>query len=356
MDLSYAQRLEDYHLACAFAGQPGGFYVDIGAGHPVADNVSFWFYLQGWSGLVVEPQEQLLALYRHVRPRDIASGSLVGREVGDTAFHIVKGLHGLSSTVEQNARQAAAFGAAYSTVRRPVTTLSELCAQHDVECIDFLKVDVEGAEADVLAGADWSRWRPRIVVGEAIAPNGAAESWREWDAILLAQNYVFILFDGLNRFYVAAEETKLATLLPRAPAPWGLTRHLYEFGRAHENPAHPDHALAKRLVQAFLIALAAEDDGSFMAPRRASLAADCKASTAHRIQGFLAGLPMLDEKQLMSLLQASGPADEGALRACLRDDAFRAALGRIAAPFDGGLTLDDEAPGDADAPSDEPAA
>jgi hypothetical protein len=52
MDLSYAQRLEDYHLACAFVGQPEGFYFDIGAGHPVADNVSFWFYLQGWGALL----------------------------------------------------------------------------------------------------------------------------------------------------------------------------------------------------------------------------------------------------------------------------------------------------------------
>jgi FkbM family methyltransferase len=340
MDLSYAQRLEDYHLACAFADQRQGFYVDIGAGHPVADNVSFWFYLQGWRGLVVEPQESLLALYRHVRPRDIASGSLIGRETGDAAFHIVEGLHGLSSMVERNARQAAAFGAAYSTVRRPVTTLAELCARHDVDRIDFLKVDVEGAEADVFAGADWSRWRPRIIVGEVVAPHGAGESWREWDAVLRARDYVFTLFDDLNRFYVAAEETELAARLPRAPAPWGVTRHLYEFGRAHENPAHPDHALATRLVHGFLATFAAGQD----------------PSAGHRMRDFLARLPTLDEEQFVSLLQASGPADEGILRTYVRDDVFRAALGRIAAPFDGGLMLDDEPMGDAGAHLEGPGA
>ncbi|HKH95889.1 MAG TPA: FkbM family methyltransferase, partial [Beijerinckiaceae bacterium] len=67
MDLFYAQNLEDYHLAEAFADQADGFYVDIGAGHPVADNVSFWFYLRGWRGLVVEPQRRLAELYPHVR-------------------------------------------------------------------------------------------------------------------------------------------------------------------------------------------------------------------------------------------------------------------------------------------------
>ena len=56
MDLSYSQNLEDYHLSLAFAGQRTGFYIDIGGGHPVADNVSFWFYERGWQGIVVEPQ------------------------------------------------------------------------------------------------------------------------------------------------------------------------------------------------------------------------------------------------------------------------------------------------------------
>ena len=63
MDLSYTQNLEDYHLALAFAGQASGRYIDIGGGHPVADNVSFWFYERGWQGIVVEPQPALAALY-----------------------------------------------------------------------------------------------------------------------------------------------------------------------------------------------------------------------------------------------------------------------------------------------------
>src|SRR5262249_32142667 len=68
--LSYAQTLEDYHLDVIFAGQQTGTYVDVGGGHPVADNVSFWFYLKGWRGLVVEPQDALANLYARVRPRD----------------------------------------------------------------------------------------------------------------------------------------------------------------------------------------------------------------------------------------------------------------------------------------------
>ena len=70
MQLSYAQNLEDYHLDLVLGDQPTGTYVDVGGGHPVADNVSFWFYLKGWSGLVVEPQQGLADAYAGVRPRD----------------------------------------------------------------------------------------------------------------------------------------------------------------------------------------------------------------------------------------------------------------------------------------------
>src|SRR5215213_6779521 len=149
MDLSYAQNLEDYHLARLFAGQADGFYIDVGAGHPVADNVSFWFYLQGWRGLVVEPQQDLAAIYAHIRPRDIAICGLVGRSIGEADFHLVERLHGFSTTDEAHARGAAAFGAGFRTVRMPATTLAALCEAHAPSRVDFLKVDVEGAEAEV---------------------------------------------------------------------------------------------------------------------------------------------------------------------------------------------------------------
>jgi FkbM family methyltransferase len=307
MNLSYAQNLEDYHLAQVFAGRERGFYIDVGAGHPVADNVSFHFYLQGWRGIVVEPQERLCMLYEHLRPRDIAASLLIGAEPGRAKFHEVDRLHGFSTTVERHARGAAKFGASFRTSRKFVVTLASLCEAHRGEEIDFLKVDVEGAERDVLAGADWQRFRPKVVLVEAVAPGTMAPSHAEWEPILLSNGYGFAFFDGLNRFYVADEAAALKARFPAQPAPWDAVRHLYEFGRAPENPQHPDHALAKALAGA-----------------------------------CLAALPTLDPKALRALLTAGaeGPEVERLL-AALDTDAFRAALGRIAAPYDGGQLLDD---------------
>jgi hypothetical protein len=68
--VSYAQRFEDLYLMRCFGDRSEGFYVDIGSGHPVYDNVSFAFYLKGWRGITVEPNPWLSRLSRAVCPRD----------------------------------------------------------------------------------------------------------------------------------------------------------------------------------------------------------------------------------------------------------------------------------------------
>ncbi len=310
MELSYSQNLEDYHLSLAFAGQATGTYIDIGAGHPIADNVSFWFYERGWQGIVVEPQSELAALYGRLRPRDIVVRGLVGRERGEADFHMVDRLHGLSTTREDVAQKARAFDVGYRTLRLPVTTLAQLCESHGVDSIDFLKIDVEGAESDVLFGGDWKRYRPKVIVAEAVSPMSSEPSWQDWEPFLLAQGYRFVLFDTLNRFYVAQEHPEIMVRLPTERALWHAVRHMYEIGRAPESKQHPDHLLAQELAR-----------------------------------GFWASLPYLDTNLIASMLgrarRMSDRDDFAAIASMIDNEQFRAALGRIACGYDGGQIVDE---------------
>lgn len=299
MPLSYTQNMEDYHLSLAFAGQASGIYIDIGAGHPVADNVSLWFYERGWSGIVVEPQADLASLYPRIRPRDRIHQGLIGRQNGTVDFYRVDRLNGLSTTVPAHAEGARTLGAAVATECMPTITLAALCERYDVADIDFLKIDVEGAEADVIAGNDWTRFRPKVVVAEAVTPLAGAAAWADWEPVLLAHGYRFRLFDTLNRFYVAEEYPDIFARLPAERAPWDAVTHMYEIGRAPVHTAHPDHAMAQQLVR-----------------------------------GFWASLPHLDEELVADLLRRAG-AD------VLPGEALRIALGRIACGYDGGQIIED---------------
>ncbi len=245
--LSYAQNLEDYHLSLLFPGKRDGFYIDVGGGHVVADNVSYYFYELGWRGIVVEPQEMLAQAYRTVRPRDVLVQALAGRAAGEMEFFEAKQYHGLSTTIASHAETAAIQGV--ETVRKtlPVTTLGALSGTHAPKEIDFLKIDVEGAEAEVLAGNDWTRYRPKVVVLEAIVPFSMADASASFEPQLLAAGYQFAYFDNLNRFYVANESADLIERFPKTPSPWDCVRHLGEYLGAHKDVTHPDHALAKSI-------------------------------------------------------------------------------------------------------------
>lgn len=328
MKLSYAQRLEDYHLELVFADVSSGFYVDVGGGHPVADNVSFYFYLKGWRGLVVEPQAVLAALYARLRPRDIVVDHPVGAADGDIAFHQVERLHGFSSIIEANAQGARAYGADYSSTRMKLARLSTLLDLHRPGQIDFLKIDVEGAEADVLAGLDLARHRPKLMCVEAVEPGSMAEMWHGWEPGLLAAGYRFAFFDELNRFYVADEHRALAQRFPSAPAPWNVVTHLYECGRADRDAGHPDRRLAERLVRGFLASLPQRSPDELWALLAASAGRDgleTGAALADLLHGsaHFPGEPSL-------------PASPQGL-----DEQTLAALGRIAAAFDGGMIWED---------------
>src|SRR6266508_2253689 len=74
--VSYAQRYEDLYLLRCFGSRPEGFYIDIGSGHPVYDNMSFAFYLRGWRGITVEPNPWLARLTRDRRPCPLGANAV----------------------------------------------------------------------------------------------------------------------------------------------------------------------------------------------------------------------------------------------------------------------------------------
>lgn len=214
--ISYAQNFEDVILNRVFHAVQQGRYIDIGAYDPVVDSVTKHFYDRGWSGVNVEPVARFHEKFVATRPRDWNINSAVGAAVGLVQFNEWgdSGLSTCCDTLDETSVKQMGFERSTYTV--PMTTLAAITAQLGDVPVDFLKIDVEGAERDVLLGGEWRAFRPRVILLEAVKPKlpgcdvyGYEPAWFEWEGLLFANGYEFGLFDGLNRYYYRREEPAL---------------------------------------------------------------------------------------------------------------------------------------------------
>jgi FkbM family methyltransferase len=215
--ISYAQNFEDITLRRALMDIETGFYVDVGAFHPCIDSVTNWFYSQGWSGINIEPQPHFAGLLREERPRDINLQCALGARPGNARLHVIGGL---STKVDEFAERHIEAGVpSEPSIDVEQRTLAQVFEEHVAgKTVDFLKIDVEGAEAEIINTFDFATHRPRIVVVEATMPNSREENWADWEPKLLRSGYRFAWFDQLNRFYAREEDGWRAGLMARPPS------------------------------------------------------------------------------------------------------------------------------------------
>ena len=206
--VSYAQNFEDVMLWRCFRDRPNGFYIDVGAQDPEMDSVTKAFYDRGWSGVNIEPTQQYFEELKQNRSRDVNLQVACGATNGRLKLYLFAGT-GLTTAIHDFAQKNIESGYIATHIDVPMKTLAEICATYATVDIDFMKIDVEGYELEVLQGADFSIYRPKIILIEATKPNTQIESFREWEKILLSERYVHVYSDGLNRFYVAQEYISL---------------------------------------------------------------------------------------------------------------------------------------------------
>ncbi len=200
--VSYAQQSEDVILRRLFAGCTEGFYVDVGAGHPVEHSVTKFFYDHGWRGINIEPQADLCDRLAGARPRDVNLAVAAGAEPGEVVLSTFTSNWGWATTDPQTAKS---YGISRSELVVQQVTLDSVLTRYNPVRVDFLKIDVEGAEGDVLAGLDLQRWQPTALVIEATKPN-SPEYHAPWEVVVLEAGYTRTMFDGLNNYYVRAND------------------------------------------------------------------------------------------------------------------------------------------------------
>jgi len=182
-----------------------GFYVDVGAYHPVILSNTYFFYLNGWRGINLDARPGSRKLFDKVRPRDINLEVGVSTREGEMTYYFI----GEDSTMNSFSRDFLEHIGMLGEVKReiavPVLPLAEVLDRHlpAGQKIDFLNVDVEGHDLQALESNDWERFRPRFVVVEDDETDAGKSEivrfmrGRGYD--VCAQN--FIILDKLNEYF-----------------------------------------------------------------------------------------------------------------------------------------------------------
>jgi FkbM family methyltransferase len=170
---SYAQEGEDLVLARIFNAKKDGFYVDVGAHHPIRFSNTYLLYLRGWRGLNIDAVPNSMEEFRRVRPRDINVECLVSSSDESQTFYVLSE-PALSTVSEKLARQRSCEDPSHSITRTIALTPRRLASILDEflppgQMIDLLNVDVEGLDLEVLQSNDWTRYRPAVVLAEVLA-------------------------------------------------------------------------------------------------------------------------------------------------------------------------------------------
>ncbi len=143
-----------------------GFYVDVGANHPVYISNTYGFYRMGWRGICIDANEKLIAKYKLFRPRDRAIQSLVSDSAGERTFYLVEN-DVLSSTEPENLGYVREMSHGVKEVRMKPQMLTDILRKNGAPFVfDLLTVDAEEHDYHVLRSLDFTLYRPRIIVLE----------------------------------------------------------------------------------------------------------------------------------------------------------------------------------------------
>lgn len=205
---SFAQQGEDLVLDRVLFAIMGkdydyeGFYVDVGAYHPVEHSVTYLLYRRGWSGISIDPMPLTNSLFARFRPRDRRFQTIVGdKELSAVPFYIEgsedslslnNSIHLSSHLPDKNVR----------TVLVEQKTLAGILNEALVENIDVLNIDVEGSELAVLKGLDFTRIRPSVIVIEIHANDIVDAMTKGVAKILVANRYKCVASTVITYFFV----------------------------------------------------------------------------------------------------------------------------------------------------------
>jgi hypothetical protein len=165
--ISFSQSGEDMVLKKLLSDKAGGFFVDVGAHHPIRYSNTFYFYLRGWNGINIDPMPGIMKQFEKVRPRDINLEIAVGKS-GTEYYYIFE--EGCYNTFDKDIAEnliEKKISRCTQRIAIPKIPLAEILRKHAGERkIELMSIDAEGLDVEILETNDWRQFRPSYICVE----------------------------------------------------------------------------------------------------------------------------------------------------------------------------------------------
>lgn len=158
----YSQDSEDVYLSEKIKNKKRGFYVDIGAHHPYRFSNTYWAYKNGWRGINIDPNIDAIKLFEKERSDDINLNCGIASKSDEINYYMFS--EGAFNTFDEN--EFKGLRQPEKIVKVRVERLDFILKKYNVDHIDFMNIDVEGMEMDVLKSNDWDRFKPDFIAIE----------------------------------------------------------------------------------------------------------------------------------------------------------------------------------------------
>ena len=168
---TYSMDGEDLQIKKYFGNKKNGFYVDVGAYHPIQRNNTVLLHQMGWEGINIDVSNFSIKLFNHLRPSDTNLNIAISKKSGEIDMFYQKKLSQLTTIKRQTANNV--FQGKIMSKKIISKTLTEVLnnSKYNQKKIDFLDIDVEGADLEVLESLDFNIYAPEIVCVEDISKN-----------------------------------------------------------------------------------------------------------------------------------------------------------------------------------------
>ena len=189
---TYAMDGEDVAINLFNKKKEKGFYVDIGAHHPIQRNNTQLLFQKGWEGINIDVNQFSIDLFNFLRPKDLNLQIAVSDKEGEISFFYQKKFSQLNTTDKKIANEN--FHGNFQEKKVKCQTIKNILDQskYKNKKIDFLNIDVEGAEMKILKTLNFTIYDPALICIEILGYRHLNSEQREMQ-IKKDEIYEFLL-------------------------------------------------------------------------------------------------------------------------------------------------------------------